>query len=89
MDTTLQKWGNSLGIRIPKAVLDSLHWGGDDSLSLRVEGKSLFWREKISEKRFMNCLMDLKGSTPRKRWTGANQRGKMYGKTRRYRKSQF
>ena len=47
MDTTLQKWGNSLGIRIPKPVLDSLHWGVDDSLSLRVEGgKAHFGEER-------------------------------------------
>ena len=26
MTTTIQKWGNSQGIRIPKMVLDSVNW---------------------------------------------------------------
>lgn len=37
MTTTIQKWGNSLGLRIPKNIADSmgLQAGGDVSLSLK------------------------------------------------------
>lgn len=32
MITTLQKWGNSKGIRIPKSMLDSLGWDSNGDL---------------------------------------------------------
>lgn len=61
MDTTLQKWGNSLGIRIPKPVLDSLHWGGDDSLSLRVEGEKLILERKDKRKTIQELFDGFEG----------------------------
>ena len=61
MDTTLQKWGNSLGIRIPKAVLDSLHWAGDDSLSLRVEGEKLILEMKYKRKSIQELFDGFEG----------------------------
>ena len=32
MTTTIQKWGNSQGIRIPKFILETLHWSGSEQL---------------------------------------------------------
>lgn len=37
MTTTIQKWGNSQGIRIPKFVLDAVHWNGTEQLIMRAE----------------------------------------------------
>ena len=34
MSTTIQKWGNSAGVRIPKHILDSLSLGVEDSVSI-------------------------------------------------------
>lgn len=34
MSTTIQKWGNSQGIRIPKSILDILHWKEDEEVEL-------------------------------------------------------
>ena len=31
---TLQKWGNSQGIRLPKILLDELGWSENDELSI-------------------------------------------------------
>ena len=37
MTTTLQKWGNSQGSRIPKFILDAVHWNGSEKLAVSVE----------------------------------------------------
>ncbi len=34
MEVKLQKWGNSLGIRIPKSILSSLHFKENDVLKI-------------------------------------------------------
>lgn len=34
MQTTIQKWGNSQGIRIPKAFLEALNMGENDVVEL-------------------------------------------------------
>lgn len=38
---TVQKWGNSQGIRIPKHVMASLHWQQGEKITMSVEGKKL------------------------------------------------
>lgn len=38
---TLQKWGNSQGIRIPKYLLNSLHWQQGEKVTLSIEGNKL------------------------------------------------
>ena len=32
--TTLQKWGNSLGFRIPKTILNDLNWLENEQFSI-------------------------------------------------------
>lgn len=34
MITTIQKWGNSQGIRIPKSILDTVDWKENESICL-------------------------------------------------------
>lgn len=41
MRATIQKWGNSQGIRIPKAFLDALGMIENDSVELNREGDNL------------------------------------------------
>ena len=41
MLTTIQKWGNSQGIRIPKNILDSLHWESQENLSITAEDNKI------------------------------------------------
>ena len=38
MTVTIQKWGNSQGIRIPKYILDELTWSENETVDLTVEG---------------------------------------------------
>jgi len=48
--TTIQKWGNSQGIRIPKIILDMVNWSGNEKIELEVDdGKIII--EKAKEKR--------------------------------------
>ena len=39
--STIQKWGNSHGIRIPKHLLNSLQWQQGEKITMSVEGKKL------------------------------------------------
>ena len=48
--TTIQKWGNSQGIRIPKIILDTVNWRENEKIILEVDdGKIII--EKAKEKR--------------------------------------
>jgi antitoxin MazE len=37
MITTIQKWGNSLGVRLPKKLIDSLSFGEFDEVNISIE----------------------------------------------------
>jgi antitoxin MazE len=41
MTTTIQKWGNSLALRIPSAMARQIRVGEGDSVQLRVDRDSL------------------------------------------------
>lgn len=41
MTTTVQKWGNSQGIRIPKVLLDELNWSDNEQLILNADKDKL------------------------------------------------
>jgi antitoxin MazE len=41
MDTKIQKWGNSLAVRIPKAYVDQLGLGSNSPVKISVEGERL------------------------------------------------
>ena len=38
MSTKVQKWGNSLGVRIPKGILDATHMKEGTPIEFRIEG---------------------------------------------------
>ena len=41
MTTSIQKWGNSQGVRIPKYLLDAVKITTDDEIEIRAEGDML------------------------------------------------
>jgi antitoxin MazE len=52
MTVKIQKWGNSLGIRIPKNVLDELGWKDNEELDIRVSnGKLIIERANIFKRK--------------------------------------
>ena len=48
MTATIQKWGNSQGIRISKTMLDDLKWNNDEKVSMTVKDNSIII-EKIDD----------------------------------------
>ena len=50
MTTTIQKWGNSQGIRIPKTILDAVKWTENEKIILVVENEKIIM-EKAKKKR--------------------------------------
>ena len=50
MTTTIQKWGNSQGIRIPKTILDTVKWTENEKIILVVENEKIIM-EKAKKKR--------------------------------------
>lgn len=53
MTTTIQKWGNSQGVRIPKAILDTVNWAEDEQIVILVQDNKLVI-EKAKEKKRKN-----------------------------------
>ena len=52
MTVTIQKWGNSQGIRIPKHMLDDLAWSDNETVDISVEdGKIVIERTSPAEKK--------------------------------------
>lgn len=41
MTMTIQKWGNSQGIRIPKTILDEVHWSTSENIELITENDTI------------------------------------------------
>lgn len=50
MATTIQKWGNSRGIRIPKSILDAVHWKEDEAVTLTAQDDKIII-EKTEKRR--------------------------------------
>lgn len=47
---TIQKWGNSQGIRIPKALLNELNIRENEILSLEINNNKLIIQKRVPEK---------------------------------------
>ena len=57
MRSKLQKWGNSLGIRIPKAIANEIEVGEGDSVELKVtNGKVII--QPIPDEETLESLLD-------------------------------
>ncbi len=52
MSQKVQKWGNSLAVRIPKALAEQLHINEGTPFSLVVEGDSLVIRKEKRKPRY-------------------------------------
>ena len=57
MTTTIQKWGNSQGIRIPKFILDETGWSDNEELVLRAD-KNRIIIEKTSHRKNIKELFE-------------------------------
>jgi antitoxin MazE len=65
MQTTIQKWGNSQGIRIPKDVLIQGKFKEGDVCEILVENDSIVLRpKKISKVSIKELFKDYSGKNP-------------------------
>lgn len=51
MNTTIQKWGNSQGIRLPRYILESVKWGKNEQLEVKAENGKLVIEKAVTPAR--------------------------------------
>ena len=56
MMTTIQKWGNSQGVRLPKAVLDVLFLQENDAVEIVAENNEIIIRKATHKRRAKKSL---------------------------------
>ena len=61
MSTTIQKWGNSQGIRIPKSILDVLHWKEDEEVELFAQENKIIIKKPEKRKNIKDLFADYDG----------------------------
>lgn len=57
MITTIQKWGNSQGIRIPKLLLELVKWSENEQINVKAENGKLII-EKAEERKNIKELFE-------------------------------
>ena len=58
---TLQKWGNSQGIRLPKFLLDELGWNENDKLSISKDDDKIIIKKHNKRKSIVELFDGYKG----------------------------
>ena len=58
--TTISKWGNSLGLRIPKVVIDAHGLQDGDTITIETEGTSIILQKQRTIKKYE--LSDILGA---------------------------
>lgn len=51
MTTTIQKWGNSQGIRLPKYILDTINWNTNEEIEIKVENGKIVIEKPVQRER--------------------------------------
>jgi antitoxin MazE len=77
MPTTLQRWGNSLGIRLPKAVAEQLNFTTGTEVEFETTGGVLTVRPLRTRKhKLADLLVMAKGPSPHGRLLNDKPRGR-------------
>ena len=58
MTTTIQKWGNSKGVRIPKYILDSVNWTESEQITIVVENDKIIMEKTKSRRKNIKELFE-------------------------------
>ena len=58
MTTTIQKWGNSQGIRIPKIILDTVNWSEDEQIMIVVDNGKIVMEKAKSKRKNIKELFE-------------------------------
>lgn len=59
MTTTIQKWGNSSAIRLPKGILSKLNLNNSDSLDIEIQDNNIILT-KVDRKKHITLANRLK-----------------------------
>lgn len=63
MTITIQKWGNSQGVRIPKKILDTVKWTEGEQIIIIVDnGKLIMEKAKDKRKNIKELFADYQGN---------------------------
>ena len=77
MTTTIQKWGNSQGIRIPKILLDTVKWKENEQIMIVVDNdKLIIEKTKNRRKNIKELFENYKGDYEPKEIDWGNPEGK-------------
>ena len=61
MTTTIQKWGNSQGIRIPKSILDTINWTENEEIIILIKDEKIVIEKAKKRKNIKELFKDYKG----------------------------
>ena len=61
MLSTIQKWGNSQGIRIPKVILDSVQWKENEEVAMTAENGEIIIEKAKKRKTIVELFEGYKG----------------------------
>ncbi len=61
MKTTIQKWGNSQGVRIPKFILDTVQWSTDEQIVLIADKDTIIIKKAEPRKNIKELFADFDG----------------------------
>lgn len=62
MNTSIQKWGNSQGVRIPKMLLEAVKWSENEEITIKVDdGKLILEKAKKEKKSIMELFENYDG----------------------------
>lgn len=65
ISTTIQKWGNSQGIRIPKFILEQINLDANSNVSITVKDDSIIIKKAAEKhKTLAERFADYTGETP-------------------------
>lgn len=57
----IKPWGNSLGVRIPKSILEKLNITASDNLQLEIENDAIVMRKVFKHKTFEERVAEYDG----------------------------
>lgn len=78
MTTVIQKWGNSQGIRIPKYILEQIHWDTNEFIDVEVENNTIVLRKKSLEYPVIDLqkkFEEYRGETPKSEYDWGKPQG--------------
>ena len=58
MTTTIQKWGNSQGIRLPKVLLDTVHWSENEEIEIIAKGDEIVIKKAAPQRKTIEELFE-------------------------------